>query len=388
MGLTSPALLWLLVVLAASLLVTIVVFWWRLAGPGIAAVALRLASLLALQAVVLALIFVMVNRTAEFYSSWSDLFGTDRAPATVVAASSGSGAAVGPAAAVQPVMERVAVTATAPVRVPGDPAAAGILEAVRFRGQQSGLTAAGHIFLPAGYRTDAKRDRDYPVIVAVTGQAASARSPYGVLHLAENAARLIAAGQLSPVIIVMLAARLRGRDDSCLDVPAARPFSNGPANRPVLATTFFADDLPAALEQHYQASSDPARWALLADSGGGYCALQLALTRSWVYSTAVVPDGGYTRPPGAANTNGSPQLAEQYNLQWLLQNQPMQPVSVLFTRPVPTQGAGAADVFVRLAREPMQVSTVIMGSGPWPLSYELTWIGQHISAHAADGVAR
>jgi Putative esterase len=384
-GLTSLALLWLLAVVAASLLVAIVVFWWRLAGPGIGAVALRFGSLLTLQAVVLALIFVMVNRTAEFYSSWSDLFGTDRAHAAVVAAS--SGAAVGSAAPVQPVTERVAVTGAARVRVPGDAAAAGTVEAVRFRGQQSGLTVAGHIFLPAGYRADGKRGRRYPVIVAITGQAASTGSPYGVLRLAQNAARLIAAGQLPPMIIVMLPAHLQGRDDSCLDVPAARPFSRGPASRPVLGTTFFAADLPAALEQHYQASSDPAHWALLADSSGGYCALQLALTRSWVYSTAVVPDAGYTRPPGAANTNGSPLLAEQYNLQWLLQNQPMQPVSVLFTRPVPTTGAGAADVFVRLAREPMRVSTVIMGSGPWSLSYELSWIGRSIGSHTSDGVA-
>lgn len=375
MGLTSPALLWLLAVLAASLLVAIVVCWRRLAGPSIIAIGLRFASLVTLQAVVLALIFVMVNRTADFYSSWSDLLGTDRAPAALVAVSSGGGPAT-----VRQAVEPVAVTASAPVRVPGDAAAAGTLEAVRFRGQQSGLKVAGHIFLPAGYRAG-KRGRRYPVIVAITGQAASTDSPYGVLRLAENAARLIAAGQLPPVIVVMLPASLPGRDDSCLDVPAARPFVAGKASYPVLGATFFAEDLPATLEQHYEASSNPANWALLADRSGGYCALQLALTRSWVYSTAVVPDGGYTRPPGSANTNGSRQLAEQYNLQWLLQNEPMQPVSVLFT------GSGSAEPFEELAQHPMRVSTAVLSGGSWPLNFVLTWIGDSIGSHGPGGVS-
>jgi hypothetical protein len=380
-GLTSPALLWLLAVLAASLLVIIVLGWWRLSGPSAWSIGLRFVSLLTLQAVVLALIFVMVNRTADFYSSWSDLFGTDRAPAAVVAASSGGGAP-----AVQSGIEPLAVTASAAVRVPGDAAAGGTLEAVRFRGEQSGLKVAGHIFLPAGYRPGGKHVRRYPVIVAITGQGASTDSPFGVLRLAENAARLIAFGQLPPVIVVMLPAALPGRDDSCLDVPAAAPFGPGKASHPVLGTTFFAEDLPATLEQHYQASGDPANWALLADHSGGYCALQLALTRSWVYSTAVVPDGGYTRPPGAENTNGSPQLAEQYNLQWLLQNEPMQPVSVLFTGSGSAPGPGLAEPFVALARHPMQVSTAAIGGGSWPLSYVLTWIGSRIGLHAVSGV--
>ena len=384
MGLTSPALSYLLAALAAGLLVTIVVCWRRLADFTVAAILLRVASLLTLQAVVLALIFVTVNRTGGYYSSWSDLFGLDRASAAVTASSP----RLGPGSArVRPPAKPVTVTTTVPVRVAGDAAAKGILQSVRFSGRLSGLTVAGYIFLPAGYRAG-RRGQRYPVIVAISGELASRNSPYGAMRLAQNTARLIALRQLPPVVMVMLPATLPGRDESCLDVPAAAPYANGAVSRPVLGTTFYAEDLPATLERDYQASADPASWALLGDHSGGYCALQLALTRSWVFPTAVVPDGGYTVPPGSANTGGSPELAQQDNLQWVLQNQPVQPVSLLFTSSGPVPGAGAAQPFVRLARHPMRVATAALGGGSWPLSYVLTWIGDAIGSPAAAGVAR
>ena len=89
LGLTSPA---LVVALSAAVIVTLaaMLWWWpRLAVPGARAVVLRIAALAALQASVLGLIFVIANRSAEFYSSWSDLFGTDHASAAIVAVGSG-----------------------------------------------------------------------------------------------------------------------------------------------------------------------------------------------------------------------------------------------------------------------------------------------------------
>lgn len=96
MGLTSPA---LVVALSAAVIVTLaaMLWWWpRLAVPGARAVVLRIAALAALQASVLGLIFVIANRSAEFYSSWSDLFGTDHASAAIVAVGSGLSRPVAP----------------------------------------------------------------------------------------------------------------------------------------------------------------------------------------------------------------------------------------------------------------------------------------------------
>ena len=377
MGLTSPALFYLLAILAAGLLVTIILRWRSLARPGLRAIALRFASLVTLQVLVLALIFVIVNRSAEFYSSWADLFGLDSGSAPVVASAHVGSAGTRP----------VVVLGQVPVRVPGDRAAGGTLQSVRLSGQLSGISIPADIFLPAGYRAGAGGSH-YPVIVTIASGAASTSSPYNALRLAESAAGLIAAHRLPPVVIAMLPAELTRLDQGCLNVPAGPARHGSAPRRVIMGDTFFTEDIPAALESAYQASHDPANWAVLGGGSGGYCALQLVLTSSWVYSTAVVPDGAYTRPPGPAETGGSSELARQDNLQWLMRNQPLQPVSVLFTATGPAPGAGRAAPFAALARSPMRVSTATLSGGSWPLAGVLSWIGDMIGPHAQSGTRR
>jgi len=91
----------LLAAVAAGLLTATLWRWPVLARPGAAAVAPRIGLLVALQASVLGFVFVSVNRTYEFYASWSDLLGTDHSVAQVVAARPGAARA---AAAGQPPM--------------------------------------------------------------------------------------------------------------------------------------------------------------------------------------------------------------------------------------------------------------------------------------------
>jgi len=380
-GLTSPALSYLLGTLAAGLLLLIISCWRLLAKRRL--IALRALSLISLQACVLALIFVTVNRTGEFYSSWSDLFGSDTASASVIASPGVDAAKIRP----------VVVISRTQVSVPGDKAAAGTLESVTFTGQLSGLTVPGRIFLPAGYR-DSGPAR-YPVLVVISDGFASPSSPYGAIRMAEDAAREIAAGQLEPMIMVFLPAELSAYDQGCLNVPAQPATASSPAIPTIQGATFFAQDVPAIMESDFAARSTPGSWALLGDSSGGYCAVQLALANSWVFSVAAAPDGAYTRPPGTGETAGSPQLKQQDNLVWLVRNQPMQPVSVLFTGPSSGPAATrAATPFLALARRPMRVSAMAVDSGSWPLAGVLNWIGQAVSQHprrAADrsaGTAR
>jgi enterochelin esterase-like enzyme len=361
-GLTSLALSLLLVGLSLGLLVAIIVGWRRLAGSGLRPVALRTVSLIALQACVLSLIFVLVNRSGEFYSSWSDLLGADTGQGSVVASASVSSALVRP----------VVITSRLPVRVPGSRVSGGSLDTVRFAGQLSGLTVTGHVFLPAGYGLARSATR-YPVIVAISGGPGGTSSPYSAKRLADNAAALIAAGKLRPVIIAMLPAALSAADQGCLNVPAEPATASSAARPAVPAATFFAQDLPGMLKTAFRAGSAAGSWALLGDSTGGYCALQLALDDSWVFSVAVAPGGDYTRPPGSNENAGSPQLSQQEDLLYVLRSQPMQSVSVLLT------GSGAADgqaaSFVSQVHRPMRVSIAALDAGSWPLAGVLTWIG-------------
>ena len=113
MGLTSPGLPYLLALLAFIVLLAIILGWPWLSRRSAGRIGLRLVSLCVLQALVLGLIFVIVNNEGEFYSSWSDLLGTDASGhASIIAA--------GPVDAAS--HDLLSVTGRAPIRLPGRPA--------------------------------------------------------------------------------------------------------------------------------------------------------------------------------------------------------------------------------------------------------------------------
>jgi enterochelin esterase-like enzyme len=369
-GLTSPALLYLLALCALGLLLAIIIDWRAMAGRNARSIVLRAVSLVGLQFFVLAFILVAVNRSGEFYSSWSDLLGLDKASGSVVASPNTA------ASRVQPVV----VTSKTAVPVPGSKATGGVLQTVTFHGQTSGVSVGGQVFVPAGYRPGSPVGR-YPVLMEISNNLTSTSSPYSAARFAETAARQIATGQLKPLIIVMVPATVAGVDQGCLDAPARPAVGNLPPEPAILAATFFSQDLPAIAESQYGASNNSANWGLLGDSSGGYCALQLAMTHSWVFSAAAAPSGAYTQPPGPLVDAGSPQLKRQDNLQWLLRNQPMQPVSLLFTHSTTTSGTSAAadQLFSATATRPTQVSTLAIGGGGWPFAPVLDWIGTAIA---------
>ncbi|MGD0376919.1 MAG: alpha/beta hydrolase-fold protein [Streptosporangiaceae bacterium] len=356
MGLTSPALVGVLAVAVITALAATLWWWPKLAVPGLRAVALRIVAIAALQASVLGLIFVVVNRSAEFYSSWSDLFGTENASAAIVAVGSGP----------SPTAVPLKVISSTPVSVPGRrKAAGGRLQAVQLHGQLSGLAAPGYVYLPAQYPRAGRPAKPLPVDVVISDRIGSQGAVYSAGQVAATAAGQIAAGRLRPVIIVMLPATVGGRagaaDLGCLDVPGGAQ-----------AATFFSQDLPQAMESAYQVVSGPAGWALLGDSSGGYCAVQLAMSSSQVFSVAVAPPADYAAPPGPGEFGGSAQIRTQDDLLWRLQHQPMQPISVLFT------GPGQARSFLSLVRPPMHAGSMTVAAGKWPLGPVLDWIGRTI----------
>ena len=372
MGLTSPALPYLLALLAFIVLLAIILGWPWLSHRSIGRIYLRLVSLCILQALVLGLIFVVVNRAGEFYSSWSDLFGTDHSGrASIVAA--------GPVDAASHSL--LAVTGRTPIRLPqGRPG--GALEQVRINGQLSGVSAAGSVYLPAAYFASGSR-REYAVLTVISDATAGGNSPYSAQRLAQSAATEIAAGRMGPLVIVMLPATVGRVDQACLNLPP-KLLDRAQEQPAIQGETFFAQDLPDAIESAFRVSAKPANWALLGDQTGGYCALQLALDNSSVYSVAVVPRGTYTHPPGLAAQLPGP-FREQDNLLWQLANLPVPPVTVLFAGPGSATGSGLARPFISLAQRPMRVSAVELDAGNWPLAHVLTWVATAVGVPAGHG---
>jgi enterochelin esterase-like enzyme len=356
LGLTSPALVVVLAIAVAAALAGSLWWWRRLAGPGWRAVLLRIAALCAVQLSAVSLIFVLVNRSAEFYSSWSDLFGTDHGSGAIVAVG------FGPSRTVVPLR----VLSSVPVLAPGPrPAAGGRLQTVQIHGQLSGLTATGYVYVPQRYLAGQPGLR-LPVLVVISDQLSSPGAVYGAQRLAATAAGQIAAGHLKPVLVVMLPAQVGGpsgaTDQGCLDVPGGTQ-----------ASTYFTQDLPRAVKSDYRVVSRPAGWALLGDSAGGYCAMQLAITNSQVFSAVAAPPGDYARPPGSDVFGGSTAIQTQDDLLWQMRHLPMQPVSVLFT------GQGRAQQFLALVRLPMRAESISLPPARWPLAPVLNWVGRTIN---------
>jgi len=351
LGLTSPALPYLLGGLLAALLAGLMWAWPRLARPGLRQVALRIVALCAVQVSIVSLIFVVVNNINGFYSSWADLLGQYTGGGTLITLRGG---------APVPTMSVSVLSSSRVTRPGGRPG--GTLESIRIRGQLSGLNVDGHVYLPAGYpRTRPPGGRYLVIVVISSGAYAGSSSPYSARRTAVTAAAEIASGRLAPAILVTLPPG-PGKDHGCLNVPG------GPQD-----AMFFAQDLPAAIGSRYRTSGPPGGWALLGDSSGGYCALQLAMTSAGTFTAAAVPAADrYQVPPGPAG-GGSPQFRRQENLLWLLQHQPMQPISVLFT------GPGRPRSLLSLIRPPMSGATARLATGRAPLGPVLDWLGAALS---------
>src|SRR5215813_12262996 len=136
-GLTSRVLVAVLAVVAGLLFAGVLGTWPRLAGSGAKRLALRVLALCAVQASILSLAFVIVNRSNNFYSSWSDLFGRYVGGGTLAAVSHGATDS----------SALVTVLATRSVTLPGRRLAAGTLQTVMIRGELSGLSVGGYIYL-------------------------------------------------------------------------------------------------------------------------------------------------------------------------------------------------------------------------------------------------
>jgi hypothetical protein len=358
MGLTSTALIALPAVLAGLLTAACLYFWHRLAGPDIIRVVSRVLVVFAIDVVVLGLILAIANRSAGFYASWSELFGTEHLSGRIIALSRSP--VVG--SSLNSRDGQIAVTARLAVTVPGHPRTrSGRLLTVTMTGPVSGITATGYLYVPeAALRTAARRPA-LPVIVVISSRLGVNAAAFSASRIASTAALEITSGRLRPALLIMLPARIApGAGRSCLDVPG------GPQ-----AATFFTQDLPQLIRSGFPASTSSSLWAVAGDDTGGYCALQLALTHSAAYSVAAAPPGYYTPEEAPGDVGPSRPVRQQENLIYLLRHQPMQPVSVLLTGPSP-----AASPILALARAPMRVATIPLAGGNWPLAPVLDEVGR------------
>lgn len=391
MGLTSGTLTWVMSGTAITALAALVWAWPRLGAIRLAALPARLAALTATQAVVIAAFLVWLNGYFAFYSSWSQLLGT-RAPRTAPAAVAPHAVSRRPAGLVirragpgpLPRAGRAPLTAArgAAARLAGShaPPVAGRLLQVNITGQRTGLSSGlGYVYLPPQYFQRRYARTRFPVVLTLTGYPGAA---WGLVHrlgVPALAARLIAAGRIRPAVFVMLSVSpLLPLDTECTDAPG------GPQ-----VESFFAQDVPRAVEHVFRVTAAAAGWGVVGYSTGGYCSAKLAMMYPTRFSAAVSMAAYYNAEWGHALRNqwgGSTAYQHENDMYWRLRHLPAPPVSVLATSSrVGELSLPGTLSFLRLIHPPMRGYSLIVPQGghnfrTWAkeLPQSLEWLSRRL----------
>jgi enterochelin esterase-like enzyme len=351
MTLTGAPFLILLGLLTLGAFAAALRFWPRFAGRGLRALAGRVAVLAVAQLLLLSTALASANSYFGFYTSW-------RAVANVV---SGSYAAAPPPPLSQGGRgSTITVHGRSGLAVPGgeDPTQAGQVEDTTIQGQLTGLSARALIYLPPQYFQPRYGKTLFPVVIVSSGYPGDVTKLVSLLRYPARLASAIQSGQDQPMVLVMMSPMIvPGRDTECTNV----------ANGGPRAQDFWAQDVPAAVQQTYRASRDAAGWGLVGDSTGGYCALKIAMMNSDRFSAAASLSGYYDALQDSTTGDlygGDPVFRQQNDLLWRIKNLPSPPVSALLT----TSRTGESNYgptldFIAHAKSPMRISTLIRAVG-------------------------
>jgi enterochelin esterase-like enzyme len=389
MGLTSGTLLLVAVVAAAGSLVAIVWAWPRLARRRPAYLAARLAAIVVSQLLVITAFLIWLNSYFSFYATWAQLpgAGAGTQPAvvqqtrTVARPITIYGSRPGPVPGRRG-PETLAEGAGALPRPDGDaPATAGRLKQIVIRGERTGLSSGtGYVYLPPQYFQPAYARTRFPVVLAVTGYPGLAGGIIHRLALPAVAARLMADGRVRPTVFVILTVSpLFPADTECTDVPGGSQVES-----------FFAQDVPRAIEQTFRVTASPAGWGVIGYSTGGYCAAKLAMMYPDRFSAAVSMAGYYEAIRGQYVPNmwgGSAGYRRENSPEWRLRHLPAPPVSVLATSSwVGEKTLPGTLAFLREIHPPMRGYSLIIPQGghnfrTWnrELPASLEWLSRELS---------
>lgn len=378
MGLTSGIFTGVTAVAAAASLALLTWAWPRLAGrwrgpahPARRAAALTgwLTGLAVTQLLVIVAFLVWLNSYFDFYGSWAQLLGTGRQhPAAAAAAPPArrlpptgvliSHSGPGPAPWGGRVTLAAPPGAMAGLGLSGIPSAAGEVLQVSFRGQRTGLASGTtYVYLPPQYFQRPYAHVSFPVVLALTGFPGEPISLVHRLAIPELAAGLIAEDRIPPAVFVMMnVSPLMPVDTECTDIPS------GPQ-----VESFFAQDVPQAIERAFRVTARGAGWGVIGYSTGGYCAAKLAMMYPSRFGAAVSMAGYYAAEgiPGLHHQWGdSPADRAENSPDWRLRHLPAPPVSILATSSrVGEPSYPGTLAFLRLIHPPMRGYSLIVPQG-------------------------
>ena len=386
MTLTGNWLILLLGLLMVAAFTGVVLLWRKLSGRTWKHVLGRIGVLGGAQVVLVLLLAAFCNDYFGFYNSWHDLMGfasqtinqnqshgigSDPGPGAGpgsgatgpdVTGGSGAGDGSGPGPdGGQPAHPLLTIQSTGGLGLPGGDVAdaTGQTQNVTIYGASTGLSTQAIIYLPPQYFQSDYRGYQFPVAIVSTGYPGDLQSLQDKLRYPYRLLTGINNHQDKPVVLVMMQpspTSVDGVDTECTNVPG------GPQ-----VNTFWAEDIPRAIEDQYRVTTSAAGWGIIGDSTGGDCALKVTLMNSDKFSVGVSLSGDYSAPQDITTGDlyDTPQFRDLNNVLWRVGHLPKPPVSVLLT----SSRNGESDYdsvlkFQRLtAGTPTHTSTLIRNEG-------------------------
>jgi S-formylglutathione hydrolase FrmB len=373
MGLTGGGFIALLFLVVAVLFVFTVWWWPRGARSGPVPVAARIGLLVGTQGVTLLAVLVAVNAHFEFYSGWDDLFATNAAPAKIKHVMAKAG---GPVKQIDTATIKRIGTAAAK----RDPAVSGATEEYRFQGQATGLSAETYVLLPPQYYQPAYARTRFPVVIVLTGYPGHPSALLHTMRFPDLVRQGERAGVPPAIYVLMRPTEAPPRDTECADVPG------GPQ-----VESFFATDVPLAMQAHYRVAAGRAGWGIMGDSTGGFCATKIAMKHPDRYSAAASLSGYFSTIQDLTTGklfDGNKNLQNESNLLWREKHLPAPPISLLVAScRVGEKTFPENERFLAAIRPPMRADSLFLPSGGHNyrtfrrmVPATLRWFGVHLKA--------
>ena len=355
MGLTSPTFLIFCIVLAVGAPLATIFVWSHLKGPGLVRGLQRLALIGVCQLTAIAVVATMVNNSFYFYSSWADLLGT-----SPVVTSSPNGklpaAAAGSPNGKLPASAAIESNRIAAARRAQASGSHGVVLSQTIHGVRSGLSSSALIYLPPQYFQPRYAQTRFPVVLIMPGYPGNPKLYLTLLPVPQIMQREVQTGRAKPFIAVLIKETVvPPRDTECANVV------NGPQ-----VETFLAQDVQTQLSHVLRTRTDRQGWAMMGDSTGGFCAVKMVMQNPTLYGSAVGLSGYYNAlldHTTGSLYGGSARLRNENSPLWRLQHLPAPPVAVLATISAQERTYPQTAAFVRAARAPMEVSSIVSPTG-------------------------
>jgi enterochelin esterase-like enzyme len=240
------------------------------------------------------------------------------------------------------------------------------------------------VYLPPQYGMKAYAHRRFPVVELVAGAGGGPTVWEQELHVQRIMDVGLRYGTLAPMILVMPTVTVAPpRDTECVNV------SDGPQ-----VETYLVHDVRAAIVRDFRATRNPAGWAMLGYSTGGYCATNILLRNPTLFHSGVSLSG-YGKPykdqtTGTLFANAADRDANTPI--WRLTHLPQPRVSLLLmtSRDDPDSQRDSNEI-VAEARAPLSVDEVTLQSAGHNFSVwraeeptALAWLSQRLSPPLAS----